>query len=177
MRAISKPGQAAARLDRLDLRILAALQADGRMTNARLAEAIGLSPTPCLQRVRRLEAAGYIKGYGARIDAARLGPSITVFTEITLRSHGRDDFLRFERLVQDVPHIVNCYLVSGGYDYLVQFVARDVAHYQEIVEALVDKPSGIEKYYSYIAIKHIKAAPHLPIALFDQGPVPSEASG
>jgi DNA-binding Lrp family transcriptional regulator len=167
MRGNGKPIQATPRLDRLDLRILAALQADGRMTNARLAEAIGLSPTPCLQRVRRLEAAGYIKGYGALIDAARLGPSITVFTEITLRSHGRDDFLRFERLVQDVPHIVNCYLVSGGYDYLVQFVARDVAHYQEVIEALVDKPAGIEKYFSYIAIKHIKAGRHVPLSLFD----------
>lgn len=160
-------GAAGPRLDRLDLKILAALQADGRMTNVRLAAAVSLSPTPCLQRVRRLEAAGYIKGYGAWLDAARLGPHIVVFTEITLRSHGREDFLRFERLVQDVPHILNAYLVSGGYDYLVQFMARDVAHYQEIIEDLLDRPAGIERYFSYIAIKHIKATSHVPLALFD----------
>ena len=97
MRPATKAGLTAPRLDRLDLKILAALQLDGRMTNVKLAQAVGLSPTPCLQRVRRLEAAGYIKGYGAAIDLARLGPHIVVFTEITLRSHGREDFLRFER--------------------------------------------------------------------------------
>jgi DNA-binding Lrp family transcriptional regulator len=167
MRAMTSAGLPAPRLDRLDLKILAALQADGRMTNVKLAEVVGLSPTPCLQRVRRLEAAGYIKGYGALIDVARLGPSIVVFTEITLRSHGRDDFLRFERMVQDVPYIVSCYLVSGGYDYLAQFVARDVAHYQEIVETVLDKPAGIEKYFSYIAIKHIKTTNGTPLKLFE----------
>ncbi|MCW5745688.1 MAG: Lrp/AsnC family transcriptional regulator [Alphaproteobacteria bacterium] len=167
MAAQTKRDATAPRLDRLDLKILAALQADGRMTNVRLAEKVGLSPTPCLQRVRRLEKAGYIAGYGARIDAARLGASIVVFTEITLRSHTRDDFLRFERLVQDVPHIVGCHLVSGGYDYLVQFMARDVAHYQDIIEALLDRSGSIEKYFSYIAIKHIKTRNGVPLELFE----------
>ena len=69
--------------------------------------------------------------------------------------------------MQGVPHIVGCYLVSGGYDYLVQFVARDVAHYQEIIETLLDTSAGIDKYFSYIAIKHIKATQRMPLELFE----------
>jgi DNA-binding Lrp family transcriptional regulator len=158
-------GDMSPRLDRLDLKILATLQEAGRITNLELADTIGLSATPCLQRVRRLEAAGYIRGYGAALAIDRLCATIMVFTEITLRHHRREDFLRFERAIQAVPHILDAYLVSGGYDYLVQFIAKDILDYQSVVESLLDRDLGIEKYFSYVAIKQVKRSAGYPIAV------------
>ncbi|MFE0753110.1 Lrp/AsnC family transcriptional regulator [Inquilinus sp. NPDC058860] len=143
----------APKLDRIDIAILARLQADGRITNAALAEAVGLSPSPCLQRVKRLEAAGYITGYGARIALSKLTESVTVFTEVTLSDHRREDFIRFEAGLATVEELLECHMVSGGYDYLLRFLARSIAHYQQVMEALLDRRLGIEKYFSYIVIK------------------------
>jgi DNA-binding Lrp family transcriptional regulator len=143
----------APKLDRLDFKILAQLQRNGRITNVELADAVGLSPSPCLSRVKRLEKSGYIIGYGAHIALAKLGSTLTVFTEVTLKDHRSADFSRFEQRARNVPEIVECHLVSGGYDYLVRFIARDVGHYQEVIEAILDSDFGIEKYFSYIVIK------------------------
>src|SRR5882724_9882801 len=150
------PKQRAPRLDRLDIKILATLQHSGRITNLDLAEAIGLSATPCLQRVKRLEAARYIRSYGAALDMDLLCSNVVVFAEMTLRQHRREDFLRFEAAIADVPQILNAYLVTGGYDYLVQVIARDMLDYQAAVEALLDRDLGIEKYSSYVAIRQVK---------------------
>jgi DNA-binding Lrp family transcriptional regulator len=155
----------AIRLDRLDLKILATLQGSGRMTNLDLADTVGLSATPCLQRVKRMEAAGYIRGYGAELDIDRLGPNIVVFTEVLLQNHRREDFLRFERGIQDIPHILNCFLVTGGFDYLAQFIARDILDYQHAVESLLDRDLGVEKYFSYVTIKQVKRSVGYPLAL------------
>jgi DNA-binding Lrp family transcriptional regulator len=149
-----KRGDGAIRLDRLDLKILGVLQGAGRMTNLELAETVGLSATPCLQRVKRMEAAGYIRGYGAELDIDRLCSNVTVFTEITLQNHRREDFLRFERGIREIPHILNCFLVTGGYDYLAQFVAR-----------LLDRELGVEKYFSYVMIKQVKRSAGYPLTL------------
>jgi DNA-binding Lrp family transcriptional regulator len=157
------PGTRRPKLDRLDLKILATLQGSGRMTNLDLAETVGLSATPCLQRVKRLEAAGYIRGYGTAIEIDRLCANVVVFAEITLGNHGREDFLRFETAIQDVPQILNAYLVTGGYDYLVQFIARDMLDYQAVVEALLDRDSGIAKYFSYVTIKQVKRGAGYPL--------------
>lgn len=155
------------KLDRLDVKILAALQIDGRMTNLKLADMVGLTATPCIQRVRRLEAAGYITGYGATINAQLLGPHITVFTEITLKKHGREDFIRFERQIMNEPHIVNAYLVAGGYDYLLEVVGRDVVHYQEVIEKLLEDEIGIATFFSYITVKHVKKMKAFPLGVLD----------
>ncbi|HLZ06070.1 MAG TPA: Lrp/AsnC family transcriptional regulator [Bradyrhizobium sp.] len=141
------------KLDRIDLNILAQLQKDGRMTNANLADAVGLSASPCLQRVKRLEATGYITGYGAQINLAKLTESITVFTEVTLVDHRREDFVRFEANLRKVDELMECHLVSGGYDYLLRFVSRNINHYQERMENLLERNIGIEKYFSYIVLK------------------------
>lgn len=143
----------APKLDRLDFRILAHLQRNGRVTNVELADAVGLSPSPCLSRVKRLENSGYITGYGAHIALAKLGSTLTVFTEMTLKDHRSGDFSRFEQRARNVPEIVECHLVSGGYDYLVRFIARDVGHYQQVMEQILETDFGIEKYFSYIVIK------------------------
>lgn len=152
------------RLDRLDLKILATLQTTGRISNLELAETVGLSATPCTQRVRRLEAAGYISGYGARLDIDRICRNIVVFTEITLRNHRREDFLKFERGIEEIPQILNCFLVTGGYDYLAQFIAGDIADYQTAVEGLLDRDLGVEKFFSYVTIKQVKRGAGYPLA-------------
>ena len=141
------------KLDRLDLRILAQLQKNGRVTNVDLADAVGLSPSPCLIRVKRLEQAGYIAGYGAHVRLEKLGDTLTVFTEVTLTDHHREDFTRFETAIRGVDEIMECHLVSGGYDYLLRFLTRGVNHYQQIIEGLLERNIGIEKYFSYIVIK------------------------
>ena len=123
------------------------------MTNANLADAVGLSASPCLQRVKRLESAGYITGYGAQINLAKLTESITVFTEITLIDHRKEDFVRFEANLRNVDELMECHLVSGGYDYLLRFVSRNINHYQERMENLLERNIGIEKYFSYIVLK------------------------
>lgn len=141
------------KLDRLDFRILAHLQKNGRVTNVDLADAVGLSPSPCLSRVKRLEAHGYITGYGAHVALGKLGEMLTVFTEVTLSDHRSGDFSRFEQRARAVPEIVECHLVSGGYDYLLKFITKNVGHYQDVIEGILDKDFGIEKYFSYIVIK------------------------
>ena len=151
------------KLDRLDLRILAQLQKNGRMTNVDLADAVGLSASPCLIRVKRLEQAGYIGGYSAQIRMDKLGDILTVFTEVTLEDHHREDFARFEKAVYAIDEIVECHLVSGGYDYLLKFITRGVNHYQELMESLLERNIGIEKYFSFIVIKSPFIKTHYPI--------------
>ncbi len=151
------------KLDRIDLKILAQLQKTGRITNVELADAVGLSPSPCLTRVKRLEQAGYISGYGAQINLQKLGEFVTVFTEVTLEDHRSTDFARFEARIRTIDEIIECHLVSGGYDYLLRFVTPGVGRYQEIVEGLLEANVGIEKYFSYIVIKSPFVKTYYPI--------------
>jgi DNA-binding Lrp family transcriptional regulator len=151
------------KLDRIDLKILAQLQRSGRMTNVELADAVGLSPSPCLTRVKRLEKAGFIDGYSAQINLDKLGEMLTVFTEVTLTEHRSGDFSRFEAKIKKMDEIVECHLVSGGYDYLLKFVARGVSHYQSIIEGMLEGDYGIEKYFSYVVIKSSFIKHHYPI--------------
>jgi len=141
------------KLDRIDLKILAQLQKSGRITNVELADAVGLSPSPCLTRVKRLEQAGYIVGYGAQINLQKLGEFVTVFTEVTLEDHRSSDFVRFESKIRNIDEIIECHLVSGGYDYLLKFVTPGLTHYQTVIESMLEGNLGIEKYFSYIVIK------------------------
>ncbi|MEZ2223359.1 winged helix-turn-helix transcriptional regulator [Rhizobium sp. RCC_161_2] len=150
------------KLDRIDINILAKLQQNGRLSNVDLAEAVGLSPSPCLARVRRLEEAGYIAGYNARLQLSKLVEHITVFTEVTLNDHKREDFIKFEADIRRNEALQECHLVSGGYDYLLKFVVKSVARYQELMESILDRNIGVEKYFSYIVIKTV----------FDRGAVP-----
>jgi DNA-binding Lrp family transcriptional regulator len=151
------------KLDRIDLKILAQLQRAGRITNVELADAVGLSPSPCLTRVKRLEKAGFITGYSAQINLDKLGEVLTVFTEVTLTEHRSGDFSRFETKIRKLDEIVECHLVSGGYDYLLKFVTRGVGHYQSIVEGMLEGDYGIEKYFSYVVIKSPFIKQHYPI--------------
>jgi DNA-binding Lrp family transcriptional regulator len=141
------------KLDRIDIKILAELQRNGRITNVELAEVVNLSPSPCLMRVKKLQQAGYITGYSAQIDVARLGETLTVFTEFTLKNHRQIDFARFQEALEKIDSCVECHLVSGGYDYLAKFVTSGISDYQSIVEGLIDRNVGIDKYFTFVVLK------------------------
>ncbi|OCX59973.1 AsnC family transcriptional regulator [Thioclava sp. SK-1] len=142
------------KLDRIDIKILVELQRNGRITNVELADLVALSPSPCLMRVKKLQQAGYITGYTAQIDVAKLGETLTVFTEFTLKNHRQIDFARFQEALEKIDSCVECHLVSGGYDYLVKFVTASIADYQNILEALIDRDDvGIDKYFSFVVMK------------------------
>jgi DNA-binding Lrp family transcriptional regulator len=143
----------ALKLDRIDVHILGELQRRGRMGNNDLAEAVGLSPSPCLHRVRRLEAAGYITGYSAHLNLARLGDPQIVFTQMTLSNHRREDFLRFESAMAALDELLEAHLVSGGFDYLLKFITRNIAEYQTLMDNLLARELGIDKYFSFIVLK------------------------
>ncbi|MCR8825861.1 Lrp/AsnC family transcriptional regulator [Pseudosulfitobacter koreensis] len=151
------------KLDRIDLKILAELQRNGRITNVELADLVSLSPSPCLMRVKKLQKAGYIIGYAAQIDVAKLGDTLTVFTEFTLKNHRQTDFARFQDVLEKVPSCVECHLVSGGYDYLAKFVTSSIADYQNVIEALIDRNVGIDKYFSFVVMKTPFVKTQLPL--------------
>ena len=151
------------KLDRIDINILSTLQTRGNITNVNLAEAVSLSPSPCLQRVKRLEKAGYIESYKAVINLKKLSDYVVVFTEVTLADHRRKDFTKFEKEIRNHKNIMECHLLSGGYDYLLKFVARNVTQYQEIMEELLESNLGIDKYFSYVAIKPVITRNEIPL--------------
>jgi DNA-binding Lrp family transcriptional regulator len=128
-------------IDAVDRRILAELQADGRITNVDLARRTGLSPPPCLRRVRRLEEAGFIRGYHADIDAQLLGWQIMFFAIVGLDSQKEAVLSEFERIVADWPELRECHMIRGGGDFLLRLVARDAAHENALTERLI----GLER--------------------------------
>jgi DNA-binding Lrp family transcriptional regulator len=151
-------------LDAIDIRILAGLQREGRMTIQRLAGEVGLSPRPCLERVRRLEAAGIIAGYRAVLSLDRLGKPVTVFAEIALQSHARRE--RFERRLLALDEVVECWEVSGPFDYVARVVAPDLAAYEALTAALIDDPGlGVGRIQSHIALRPVRRFAGYPIGL------------
>ncbi len=144
------------KLDSIDLRILEAVQREGRITKLALAEKVGLSPTPAWLRLRKLEKAGIIAGYHAAVDLRFVVPLTAVLVEVTLHSHRQADFDRFERAVRDLPEIVACWSVGGGVDYLLKVVCRDIDAYQRLIDGLLARELGIERYFTYIVTRTVK---------------------
>ncbi len=144
------------KLDRYDVKILEILSRDGRITKSKLAEAINLSVSPCWERVRRLEKAGIIQGYSARIDSQALVPRNTVWVQIELKAHNSESFSRFEAMVQETPEVTECVAVGGGVDYLVKFEARSIDSYQRLIDSWLVSEVGIERYCTYIVTKAVK---------------------
>ncbi|MEO8722146.1 MAG: Lrp/AsnC family transcriptional regulator [Sphingobium sp.] len=140
-------------LDRMDFKILAHLQRTGRCSNVELADLVGLSPSPCLVRVKRLQKIGVIEGFGAHLAMAKLGDFLIIFTEVTVSHHKRKDMQRFEDAAREFPEIMECYNVSGGYDFLLKTVTRSVSHFQTIMDALINSDLSIEKFSSYIVLR------------------------
>lgn len=156
-------GSIRVKLDRIDIKILYELQKNGRITNVELAELVNLSPSPCLMRVKKLQAEGFIEGYSAQINVSKLGQTLTVFTEITLKNHRQIDFARFLAAVEKVDQVIECHLVSGGYDYMLKFVTSGIGEYQAIMERLTDMDIGIDKYFSFVVLKSPIVKSHMPL--------------
>lgn len=147
------------KLDSIDLKILDAVQADGRITKLALAEKVGLSPTPAWLRLRKLEKAGIIRGYRADIDLRAVAPIANVLVEVTLGSHRQADFDRFERSIRDTPEVVACWSVGGGIDYMLKVAARDIDAYQRLIDRLLASEVGIDRYFTYIVTRVVKDNP------------------
>jgi Lrp/AsnC family leucine-responsive transcriptional regulator len=151
-------------LDAIDRRIVAALQADGRLTNLELAERVGLSPSPCLRRVKQLEQRGVIEGYAARIARDRLGLDLLVFVSINLERHAGETSERLHAAVREIPEVISCWVVSGERDYLLQVVVPDFERYRRLVLDELLKLPGVKDIQSNFAIDVIKEAGPLPLA-------------
>ena len=152
------------KLDAIDLKILDAIQRDGRITKLALAEKVELSPTPCWMRLRRLEKAGIVSGYHAKVAIRTIAPVATVLMEVTLGAHRQADFDRFERAIRETPEIVACWSVGGGVDYVLKVMARDIDAYQRLVDGLLEREIGIDRYFTYIVTKTVKEETVLPVA-------------
>ena len=151
------------KLDRIDRRILADLQADGRMTNVELARRAGISAPPCLRRVRALEEAGYVRGYHADIDPAALGYNVTVFAHVGLNSQAEADLKAFESLVQEWPEVRECHMLAGETDFLLKVVAADWDGYQRFLTTRLTAAPNISHVKSSLAIRNCKRVPGVPI--------------
>ena len=127
-------------LDEIDLKILSEIQADGRITNVELAKRVGISPPPCLRRVRTLEEEGYIKGYRGLLDARKLGFDVTVFASVHLSSQADADLREFEAFVRAEPLVRECWMLSGEVDFILKCVAPDMATFQDFVTHLTAAP-------------------------------------
>jgi len=152
------------RLDARDLDILRALAGNGRMTNADLAVAVGLSASPCWERVRKLQDAGVIEGIHAHIALRKLGPHVTVFVTIELTGHTAADFRRFESAMADYDQVTGCWALGGGYDYLLHIVARDIDGYQALLDDMLDAGIGLARYFTYVVTKAVKDSAVPPFA-------------
>lgn len=151
-------------LDRYDVRILQRLTEDGRITWRDLAEEIGLSMTPTIRRVRLLEEAGYITGYSARLDEGRLVGTMIVFISVTLERQVREALDVFEARVTNLPEVMSGFLMTGGADYLLRAVVRNLDHYRDLLESLTQIP-GVAHIQSSFALKSFvnRSAPLLPV--------------
>jgi len=143
-------------LDRLDLKILNLLQQDGRIAMTDLAEQVGLSITPCIERVRRMERDGVIVGYYARVNPAMLGASLLVFVEITLDHKSGNMFDQFRREVLRIPEVLECHLVSGDFDYLIKARLREMADYRKLLGDILLQLPGAVQSKSYVVMEEIK---------------------
>jgi Lrp/AsnC family leucine-responsive transcriptional regulator len=148
-------------LDRVDLAILKTLQSDGRITNVELAKKVNLSASPCLDRVKRLENEGYIKRYGAFINARKLNYGMTAFVQVTLDRTTADVFKLFKVEVVKIKEVVECHLVAGGYDYLLKIRFADMESYRLILENVAGLPA-ISQTHTYMVTEHIKEDSGVP---------------
>ncbi|QET00924.1 MULTISPECIES: Lrp/AsnC ligand binding domain-containing protein [Cupriavidus] len=143
-------------LDKLDRRILTLLQSDGRMSMKDLAEAVGLTITPCIERVKRLERDGVIMGYYARLNPTLLGSGLLVFVEISLGNKAGNMFDKFRREVLRIPEVLECHLVSGDFDYLIKARIREIAEYRRLLGDILLQLPGAAQSKSYVVMEEIK---------------------
>lgn len=157
-------GASEVELDRTDRRILDALQRDGALSAAQLAEKVGVAVTTCWRRVRRLEEAGVIRGRVALLDRERVGLGVTVFAHVKLAAHGRDNLARFAEAVRGHPEVLECCTVTGDWDFLLRIVARDIKAYEAFFLDHLSRISGVQSVSSAIAMTVYKETTLLPLS-------------
>lgn len=150
-------------LDTIDLRILAALQEDGRLTNVELARRVNLSPSPCLARVKALESRGLISGYVALCDPLALGLSVNVFISVSLERQRKDALETFEQRVSEHPEVMECYLMTGDSDYLLRVVVPDMPSLERFIVDHLAKIPGVANIRSSFALKQVRYKTALPL--------------
>jgi Lrp/AsnC family leucine-responsive transcriptional regulator len=143
-------------IDRIDRKILTALQLDGKISNVVLAKSVGLSPSPCLERVKRLEQQGYITGYTANVNPAKLGAAMLVFVEITLSKTSVDIFADFSAAVQNLDDIQECHLVSGNFDFLLKARVADMSSYRKLLGDTLLRLPGVRESRTYVVMEEVK---------------------
>jgi DNA-binding Lrp family transcriptional regulator len=151
------------KLDRIDRRILAQLQAEGRLTNQALSDRVALSPSACLARVRRLEQVRIIQGYHARLDPFRLDVGLVLFAEVTLKAHGAEALARFDAAIAGLPQVVEASHVSGDYDYLLKVVVADMPEWTRIGEQLTAADAGADRINTHVLLRKPKIFVGYPV--------------
>ena len=160
---MATPPKARRDLDRIDRSILRVLQQDGRISFTELGEWVNLSTTPCTERVRRLEREGVILGYHARLNPQQLRASLLVFVEISLDNKSGDAFDDFRRAVLRLPHVLECHLVSGDFDYLIKARISEMASYRKLLGDILLKLPHVRESKSYIVMEEVKESLELPV--------------
>ncbi|HUI61119.1 MAG TPA: Lrp/AsnC family transcriptional regulator [Steroidobacteraceae bacterium] len=164
-------------LDRLDVRLVAELQRDGRRTVVELAEAVGLSGTPCARRLRRLEESGVIQGYTAVVDPGRLGLAVQAFVQVKLERHTDENIAQFRRALEALDEVVSCYATTGAYDFLLQVVATDLDALSNVVLKKLLKIPSVRDVYSSIVLDTMKRSAHVPLGHLSNREKPSSHQG
>jgi Lrp/AsnC family leucine-responsive transcriptional regulator len=152
-------------LDLTDRKILDILQRDGRIANADLAKLINLSPTPTLERVRRLERDGFIDGYVAQLNAVKMEAALLAFVEVSLDRTTEDVLTTFADAVNAVDEIIECQMVAGGFDYLLKVRVQDMAAYRKFLGAGLSSLPGIRATHTYMVMEQVKAATRFPVGI------------
>jgi len=150
-------------LDKTDLRILAELQLNGRLTNVELAERVALSPSPCLRRLKQLEESGAISKYVALLDPAKIGLGLQAFVRVMLEKRGNSHNQAFVEAVQRWPEVINCYAMTGEMDYLLQVYFEDMEHFSRFVMNELLQQAGVEDVKSSFVLKEFKRTTALPL--------------
>lgn len=152
-------------IDRIDRRILIELQKNGKISNVELSKLVGLSPSPCLERVRRLESQGYIVNYQARLNPNLLGAAMLVFVEITLSKTSVDIFAEFSAAVQEHEDIQECHLVSGNFDFLLKTRVADMSSYRKFLGDTLLRLPGVSESRTYVVMEEVKHTNSIKINL------------
>ena len=152
-----------ATLDEIDKKLLAELQAQGRITNVDLARRVGLTAPPCLRRVRSLEEDGVIRGYHAELDASRLGFAITVFAMVSLKSQAEEDLKAFEEHIKTLPEVRECHMLNGEIDFILKIVSRDLQSFQEFLTSKLTPAPNVASVKTSLTIRTAKYEPGVPL--------------
>ncbi|MFZ9504162.1 MAG: Lrp/AsnC family transcriptional regulator [Cyclobacteriaceae bacterium] len=151
------------RLDDTDRKILELLQQDSNITNAQLAHAIGLSPAPTLERVKKLEHSGVIKGYHARVDAAAVGIGVSTFVLVNLKGHNKENITRFTKAIAEIPEVVECHHVTGQADFMLRIVCADIPAYQSLMLERVTNIDVVDNMQSMVILSTFKDSNVIPV--------------